>query len=126
MAKRHNIDTIAEVLIDKLADMERTAKQIERATKTTLKIDTSDLKALFDEQQKKENVILSDLSELKKKNSTRTPNWIVFIFLLSFIALIGYSYVLNENQKDFNRLKKHNDYLIMKVSELEKELKLKK
>ena len=52
MAKKHSIDTIAEVLIDKLTDMERVASKIESASKTELKVDVSNLKELFSEHRK--------------------------------------------------------------------------
>lgn len=91
MAKRHNIDTIAEVLIDKLNAMERTAKRIEAVSEKELKIDTSELEALLDEQKRKEGFILSDLKELQKKNSTRVPNWVLGV--LGGIVLLSFGFM---------------------------------
>lgn len=89
--KRHNIDTIAEVLIDKLTDMERTAKRIETASQKELKIDTSKLEELLDGQKREEESILSHLTAIQKKNSTRVPNWVLGVLggliMLSFGAM---------------------------------------
>ena len=76
MAKRHNIDTIAEVLIDKLNDMERTAKRIEQATSRELKIDSREVRGLLENQKREEKAFLDDLRATRQKNSTRVPNWV--------------------------------------------------
>lgn len=76
MAKRHNIDTIAEVLIDKLNDMERTAKRIETASTRELKIDSREVRELLENQKKEERAFLDDLRAVRSKNSTRVPNWV--------------------------------------------------
>jgi len=89
--KRHNIDTIAEVLIDKLTDMERTAKRIETASQKELKIDTSRLEELLDEQKRKEGRVLNDLEALQKKNSTRVPNWVLGV--LGGIVLLSFGFM---------------------------------
>jgi primosomal protein N'' len=96
MAKKHSIDTIAEVLIDKLTDMERVASRIETASKTDFKIDTSELKELFSEHKKvilnqleNEKSILRSLKQLKEKNNTRLPNWMLACLFASYLITFG-------------------------------------
>jgi hypothetical protein len=91
MAKRHNIDTIAEVLIDKLNDMERTAKRIEQASSRELRIDSREVRELLENQKREEKAFLDDLRAVRSKNSTRVPNWVWGVIgglvLLSFGAI---------------------------------------
>jgi primosomal protein N'' len=101
MAKKHSIDTIAEVLIDKLTDMERVASRIETASKTDFKIDTSELKELFSEHRKvisnqleNEKSILRSLEQLKEKNNTRLPNWILICLFASYFITFGVMFYL--------------------------------
>lgn len=95
--KRHNIDTIAEILIDKLDDMERTAQRIEKASSRELKIDTAEMKALIESQRETEESILSDLRAVKKKNSTRVPNWLIAVMVAFYLSSLGFMmYALNK------------------------------
>lgn len=101
MAKKHSIDTIAEVLIDKLTDMERVASKIESASKTELKVDVSNLKELFSEHRKvisnqleNEKSVLRSLEQLKEKNNTRLPNWILICLFASYFITFGVMFYL--------------------------------
>lgn len=96
MQKKHNIHTIAEVLIDKLGDMERTAKRIENASKVELQVDLKESKELFGklaiyikEQGKVERDILNKLERLQDKNTTRLPNWILASLFVAYFGLLG-------------------------------------
>lgn len=96
MQKKHNIHTIAEVLIDKLGDMERTASKIEKASKQELKVDLKESKELFGklaiyvkEQGKVERDILNKLERLQDKNQTRVPNWVLGVLFVFFLGAAG-------------------------------------
>lgn len=92
--ERHNINTIAEVLIDKLNNMERTAGRIEKASSKELKIDTAEMKTLIENQISEQKAILSDLRKLREKNKGRMPNWVLAIvlgFILSSFGVFIYS-----------------------------------
>lgn len=88
--KRHNIDTIAEVLIDKLDEMESTAKRIETASRQVQKVDTSELRALMDSQTRKESEILEGINAVKKKNETRVPNWLIAVMVAFYLTSLGF------------------------------------
>ncbi len=92
MAKRHNIGTIAEVLIEKLDDLENITKQIEIVASKELKIDTSELNVIIQNQNLKERQILIDLKNLQEQNKSRFPNWVCYaltgIFILTFASFI--------------------------------------
>lgn len=123
MAKRHNIDTIAEVLIDKLSDMERTASRIEKASSKELKLDVSELRRLMDERKKDENAILSDLNAVKEKNKGRIPNWVLGVVLLSLLSSIVFSiYVWKKAEKyEFEKVKSaHFEKLYLDLKKEEK------
>lgn len=88
---RHNIDTIANVLIDKLNEMEKTAIRIERASQQPLKIDMREIEQLFQDKKKAGKAILSDLSALKEKNRGRVPSWVIVVLSAVFLISIGLS-----------------------------------
>lgn len=97
MAKRHNIDTIAEVLIDNLNNLENTSRRMEIASSKELRIDTSELKVIIQNQNLKERQILIDLKMLQQQNKSRVPNWVWYvvtgIFLLTFASfLVAFKY----------------------------------
>jgi hypothetical protein len=120
MGKRHNIDTIAEVLIDKLNDMERTALKIETASKRELKIDTKGLEELFLMQNTAEKTILSDLEQLQQKNKVRLPNWVLGVLFAFFLGLIGSIVFAYSSVKKVEHLQFERDYYKEKVLELQK------
>ena len=93
MAKqeRHNIDTIANVLIDKLGEMEKTALRIEWASQQPLKIDTREIEQILREKEKGEKAILEGLRKLQEKNKPRAPNWVIIALSAVFLISIGLS-----------------------------------
>mgnify|MGYP000020237693 FL=1 len=105
--KRHNIDTIAEILIDKIDEMQSVAKQIENSTKKPLKIDTNELEILneelqknFEKQTNEQKAFLSDLKTLLQNKHARLPNWVFLllgVFFLTSTGLIFYSWTKIEN-----------------------------
>ena len=90
--KRHSIDTIAEILIEKLDDLENTASRMEIASSKELRIDTSELNVIIQNQNLKERQILIDLKMLQQQNKSRVPNWVWYvvtgIFLLTFASFV--------------------------------------
>ena len=97
--KRHSIDTIAEVLIDKLNDLEHTAQRIEKATEKELKLDVKEVRSLVEmhkktlhEQNKLEKSFLSDLKAFNDKNRTRVPNWVFALLCALFFTSLGSIY----------------------------------
>ncbi|GET29421.1 hypothetical protein [Prolixibacter sp. SD074] len=95
--KRHNIETIAEVLIDRLNAMEKTAMRIEIAAAKELKVDTTDL----DRKIKHLTVLTDDYIRKIEQNKTRRlslPKWLVIGFICLCILFSG-SVTLNIYQK---------------------------
>lgn len=89
--KRHSTQDIAEILIDKFNDLERTAKTIEQASNKTIKIDTTELKQILEEHRKEQRRILSDLGQLRGRNQTRLPNWVFGVLAGLILTMIGFS-----------------------------------
>lgn len=110
MKKRHNIDTIAEVLIDKLNDMERTAKRIEAVSEKELKIDTSRLEEILDEQKIKEEYILNELKALQEKNITRVPNWVLGVLAGIVMLSFGFMFYAWSKAESYDDQKFKADY----------------
>jgi len=123
MAKRHNIDTIAEVLIDKLNDLERTAEKIDQASKRIMKLDVSELRELQKEQNTSENIILSDLKKLQGKNQARLPNWILGVLFAFFLGMIGSIYFAYNSVQKVKLLEFENAYYLQKLNEFKKDKK---
>ena len=94
---RHSIDTIAEVLIDKLDTMEEVAARIQKVAKKPLKVDLEAQEKLLEqfetfinEQNRVEKRILNQLEDLEAKKKGRIPNWVLgllFVFLLAQLEL---------------------------------------
>lgn len=118
--KRHNIDTIAEVLIDKLNDLERTAEKIDQASKRTMKLDVSELRLLQKERNISEKSILNDLKQLQSKNQTRLPNWVLGVLFAFFLGLIGSIYFAYSSIKKVKYLEKEKDYYYQEMTKLQK------
>lgn len=89
--ERHNIDTIANVLIDKLNGMEKTANRIEKASQQPLKIDTQEIEEIFQARKNEENAILEGLRALQKKNRAKLPYWVIVVLSVAFLTSIGLS-----------------------------------
>tara|TARA_Y100000758_G_C15991114_1_gene400510 strand:+ start:309 stop:707 length:399 start_codon:yes stop_codon:yes gene_type:complete len=101
MGKRHSIDTIAEVLIDKIEAMEKVADKIDKAKEKPIQIEVSELKQILEKQEnifktqrKYLDKILSDLKSLKEVRHSRIPfKGVVFLggFFLTSICFCIYS-----------------------------------
>ncbi|MCD8433565.1 hypothetical protein [Tenacibaculum finnmarkense] len=127
MAKKHSIDTIAEVLIDKLESMEQVAGKIEKVAKNPLKVDLSEqeillnnFKEFLNNQNSVESRILSQLEHLEAKNKGRLPNWILAVLFSFFIGLICSFWFSYSSIKKIDLLEKEKQYYEMKYLELKK------
>lgn len=122
--KRQNIDTIAEVLIDKLNDMERLAKRIEVATtkaeNTVVKVNSNELQEILRENRQTEKSILSDLRRLKEKNSTRVPNWVLIVLAVVVLTSIVYSMAVFSVVQQSTENKMRADYYEQEYNKLKK------
>jgi capsule polysaccharide export protein KpsE/RkpR len=121
MAKRHNIDTIAEVLIDKIDSLEKNTKRLEKsvdkAVSTELKIDTSELQRMYLERQQQEKQFLDDLRALNEKKQSRLPNWVIvslMVFVLSVMAFVGFTWSRGE---DYKMMEAERDFYLKKLNE---------
>ncbi len=112
--KRHNIDTIAEILIDKINDLEKHTNRIENVVKdvqtSSIDINTTEIENLYNTRQKQERQFLSDLKALNLKNQTRLPNYILIALLVAFVALIGFSLYSYKQLKQVDVLKLQIEY----------------
>ena len=118
MAKRHNIDTIAEILIDKLNDMERTAQRIEKASSRELKIDSKELRALLENQKREEKTFLDDLRSVRNKNSARVPNWVWGIIGGLILLSMGSIYYAWSKAEDYELKKFEAKYFEQEYNKL--------
>ena len=112
--QRHNIDTIAEVLIDKLNDLDRTASRIEKATEQDLQVDTRELKSLLSDFK----AVSRDFS---KKEQPKVPKWVYMIAVCCFFGYIGFMFFYI---KELTHEREGRLYFEMKLSECEKASKL--
>ena len=127
MGKRHSIDTIAEVLIDKLETMEQVANKIEKVAKTPIKVDLNEQERLLNkfaefvnDQNRVEKRILGELERLEEKSKGRLPNWVLVVLFSFFIGLIGSVYFSYSSIKKVDLLEKEKVYYEMKYLELKK------
>lgn len=125
--KRTNINTIAEILVDRLDKMEEVSLRIEKASKRELKIDLEDLKILNEkdqfqrrEIQNESKSILSRFKEFKNKNNTRVSNPVVISLIVLFLLNIGLSVNLIGKLKSYGDMKKEAEFYEMKYLELKK------
>lgn len=91
--KRHNVGTIAEILIDKLDEMEKFTQRLEKvaakAENTTLKIDASEIKRLITEQKEAQKQFLEKYMQISSKQQKRLPNGLLAVVVGALlIALI--------------------------------------
>jgi hypothetical protein len=139
MKKRHNIDTIAEVLIDKISQMEKTAEKIEDSmqkienlmykidelTQKRMKIDTSEFRKLIGKQDLEQKTILKRFKELKKENEMRAPNWIFVLVCVSLMCSIGFFAFnwkkIREYDNAMEKLAQENEFQEMGFEEIEGE-----
>lgn len=128
MQKKHNIHTIAEVLIDKLGDMEHTASRIEKAAKTPINVNLKSLRELFAEhresiekerreitsalakQTSEERETLREIRVLKEKNQTRVPNWVLGILFVFFLSAVGSMWYAYDSIKRVKELEEQNQF----------------
>lgn len=114
MKKRHNIDTIAEILIDKINELDKNAKRIENTVealrKSSLKVDTDEMKQILSERSTQENAFLSHYKTLQEKNNTRLPNWILTLLIGFFLAFLGFSFYAWSQIKQVELLKAKIEY----------------
>ncbi|MCG8245106.1 hypothetical protein [Tenacibaculum finnmarkense] len=127
MAKKHSIDTIAEVLIDKLESMEQVAGKIEKVAKNPLKVDLKEqeillnnFKEFLNNKNSVENRILEELSNLEKKNKGRLPNWVLAVLFSFFFGLIVSIYFSYSSIKKVDLLESENAYYLQKINKLKK------
>jgi len=118
--KRHNIDTIAEVLIDKLDDMEQTAKRIEIASQRVQKVDTSELRALMENQKRNETEFLKSLDEAKKKNQTRVPNWLIAVMAVFYLTSLGFMLYAWNKAETYDEAIQRANYFEQEYNKLKK------
>jgi len=117
--KRHSTQDIAEILIDKFKDMERTAKIIEKASNKTLQVDTTELKQILEEHRKEKNQILIDIRKMKEKNRARLPNWVFGVLAGLFLAFLGAAVYMVDKAEKYDMEKGRAEY----YERLYKELK---
>jgi hypothetical protein len=118
--KRHNIDTIAEVLIDKLNDMERTAQRIETASTRELKIDSKELRTLLENQKREEKTFLDDLRAVGDKNSTRVPNWVWGVIGSLTLCSLGFIFYAWNKAEAYDLQKQKAEYFEQEYNNLKK------
>ena len=89
--QRHNIDTIAEILIDKIESLSKNATRLEESVEeiqnTTIKIEKKDIDSLVDVMNQKieiEKDILSQFKAISEIKTSRVPNWLVFALVFGF------------------------------------------
>ena len=114
---RHSIDTIAEVLIDKLETMEEVAARIEKVAKKPLKVDLEAQEKLLEqfetfinEQNRVEKRILNQLEDLEAKKKGRIPNWVLGLLFVFFISSIGTIYFVISSTQKVELLEQENQY----------------
>ena len=91
MSKRHNVQEIAEVLIDKMDDLQKLGKSIDQSSRRVIQVDTSELEQILKENSNKNMAMLDKIESLQKKNASRLPNWVVAAVCYLFISLIVYT-----------------------------------
>jgi len=97
--QKHNITTIAEILIDKIESLSKDATRLEKSVKeiqnTTVKIDTTKGEELFNQiktenrlflsaMTTEQNAFLSRFKELKENEQSKVPNWITAFLIVGF------------------------------------------
>jgi len=121
--KRHSTQDIAEILIDKFNDLERTAKTIEQASSKTIKIDTAELKQILEEHRKEQGQILSNLRKLRDKNQTRLPNWVFGVLAGLILCFIGTTIYIVRKAENYDLEKARSAHYEQLYLDLKKEQK---
>lgn len=119
--KRHNIDTIAEILVDKINDLERDTKRIEKVVddlkKTRLSVDTTKFEQLIEKRNVQEIAFLIDSEKVQAKRQARLPNWLLTLIIGLFLSLIGFSFYVHHQLKKVDLLEEENGYLKNRLKE---------
>lgn len=118
MKQRHNIQTIAEVLIDKLNDLEKLTERVEKASEKALKVDDKDLKETLVNQTNQIKTYLSDFKSLSAKSQYSLPNWLFVLITGSFLVSFGFIYYSWTKIEDYNFQKSKADYFQAKFNEI--------
>ncbi len=99
--ERHNVNTIAEILLQKLNDLDRLAKRIEEATKKSVPIDTTPLLEVQEEQSR----ILSGFQRLAKEQDKYIPKSLLYVFITLVLMLVGSLFMNYTQRNEINVLK---------------------
>lgn len=109
---RISVQDIAEILVQRIEKVEQSAERIEVATSKPVKVDLTEFKQLVSQviqMQKKtteENKrILSVLSDLKKKERTKLPNYVIVALIVLFCTFIGTSIYFGKKHQDYTEIK---------------------
>lgn len=107
--QRHNINTIAEILIDKINDLNKDARRIEKIVddlkSSSMSVDTSGFEKLISERRQQEKSFLDDSKAVLAKNRTRLPNWITAGLIIALLALVGFSFYAFDQLKEVELMK---------------------
>lgn len=112
---RHSIDTIAEVLIDKINALEKNTNRIEKVVedlkKSSVKIDSTEFQRLTAERKGQENAFLSQYEAIQAKNGTRLPNGLLWSLIGLFCFVLIFSVYTFSQLKEVDLLRAQIEYL---------------
>lgn len=112
--QKHNITTIAEILIDKIEDLSKNAtrleKSVEEVQKSKIKVDTAGARELFEERKAQEKAFLSHLSVFNEKRHARLPNWVLAIIFPFILALMIFMYLTFKKGEDYKQMEAERDW----------------
>jgi hypothetical protein len=112
--KRHNIDTIAKILLDKIQDLDKNAKRIENivneATSATIKVDLKETREIYSERKKQEGQFLADLRDSDRKTQSRLPNWMFPVVMVLVTVLVGFMVYTWDKAEDYTKMKTERDF----------------
>lgn len=116
---RHNINTIAEILIDNIDDFKKDAERIEKIVdelkKSKLSVDTTKFEELIEKRNVQEIAFLIDSKKIQTVRQSRLPNWLLTLIIGLFLSLIGFSFYTHHQLKQVNLLKKENEVMREKL-----------
>ena len=114
---RISVQDIAEILVQRIEKVEQSAERIEIATSKPVEVDLTEFKQLVSQviqiqkRTTEENkLILSGLRDLKNKQLTKLPNYVVIALISLFCAFIGVSIYFHEKHQDYEYLKAERDH----------------
>ncbi|PKQ60182.1 hypothetical protein BZG02_20450 [Labilibaculum filiforme] len=122
--KRHNVNTIAEILIENTQSLKKNAQRFEdkvnEAMKTELKVDSKQAEWIHLERLKQEQAFLDELRALNKNRRLRLPNWMVVVLMLFTTILLSFSVYTWNKGEDYAKMKMERDFYLEKYQELKK------